>query len=271
VEGEGVMLTAEQQAARKGKLTASRVACLMTGDAVKIMQLYREMIGAEEPENLDHVWPVRLGEATEALQLDWYEMKNGGAVSRRGEVVVHPTLTWAAATLDGWDDVLRSPIEVKHVGGREPLEIIIERYWPQMGWQMFVTGADRCALSVIMGSSEPIVEFIDRDEEYIAEMVSRGQQFMGFVAKRNPPVVLPAVAAPIVADKSYDLSQNNTWSNYAAEWIETRSAAERCKGAEKILKEAVPADAKKAFGCGVRISRDRAGRLSLREDKNEAA
>ncbi len=95
-------LTAAQIAARAGKLTASRVACLMTGDAPKIMALYREMLGEGEPENLDHVWPVRLGSATEQLQLDWFQEKNGLPVTRRGEVAVHPEHTWAACTLDGW-------------------------------------------------------------------------------------------------------------------------------------------------------------------------
>ena len=68
-------LSAEQLKAREGKLTASRVAVLMKGDAEGIMQLYKEMIGEGEPENLDHIWPVRLGSATESLNLDWYEMK----------------------------------------------------------------------------------------------------------------------------------------------------------------------------------------------------
>jgi predicted phage-related endonuclease len=149
----------------------------MHGDAAKIMQLYREMIGEGEPENLDHVWPVRLGSATEQLNLDWFEMKNG-PLSRRGDVVVHKKYDWAAATLDAWSDDLECPVETKHVGGREPLEVIIERYQPQMQWQMEVTGASQCALSVIMGASEPVVEFIDRDVEYAAEMVRRGWQFI---------------------------------------------------------------------------------------------
>jgi predicted phage-related endonuclease len=167
------MLTAAQLKAREGKLTASRVACLMHGDADKIMQLYREMIGEGEPEDLDHIWPVRLGSATEELNLDWFEMKNG-TLSRRGDVIVHKKYTWAAATLDGWYDDLGCPVECKHVGGREPLEIIIDRYQPQMQWQMEVTGASQCALSVIMGAAEPVVEFIDRDADYAAEMVKRG-------------------------------------------------------------------------------------------------
>jgi hypothetical protein len=217
------------------------------------------------PDDLSHIWPVRLGEATEQLNLDWYEMKNGVTLTRRGEVVVHPTFPWAAVTLDGWDGALNCPIEVKHTGGREPLEVIIERYWPQMGWQMFVTNSTQCGLSVIMGASEPIVEYVERDNEYIGEMVARGRQFMGFVERREPPVVLPAVPAPIDATKIYDMTGNNTWSSSAADWLENIDAAGICKDAEKILKSIVPEDAKKCHGHQIQITRDRAGRLSLRK------
>ena len=257
-------LSTEQLKAREGKLTASRVAVLMKGHAEGIMQLYKEMIGEGEPENLDHIWPVRLGSATESLNLDWYEMKNG-ALTNRGTVFTHKWHPWAAATLDAWCTDLNCPIECKHVGGREPLEIIIERYQPQMQWQMEVTGADQCVLSVIMGASEPVIEFIPRDEEYAAEMVKRGKQFMECVAARREPVVLPAVAAPIDASKVYDMTGNNHWSDTAADWLATKDMADKCKDAEKILKSLVPEDAKKCHGHNIQITRDRAGRLSLRK------
>ena len=257
-------LSAAQLEARKGKLTASRVACLMTGDGVAIMRLYREMIGEELPEDLSHVWPVRLGEVTEQLQLDWYEMK-GSAVTRRGDVVVHPAYPWAAATLDGWDAVLGCPVECKHVGGREPLEVIIDRYQPQMQWQMEVTRAQECALSVIMGANEPVIEYITRDPEYAAEMIVRGQQFMDFVRRRVPPVALDAVPPPADAAKIIDMEGNNHWSMLAGQWIEACPFADLARDAEKVLKSMVPADAKKCHGHGIQITRDRAGRLSLRE------
>lgn len=257
-------LTAAQIEARKGKLTASRVACLMTGDAAAIMRLYREMIGEEIPEDLSHVWPVRLGEATEQLQLDWYEMQ-GSPLSRRGEVVVHRRYDWAAATLDGWDDTIGCPIECKHVGGREPLEVIIDRYQPQMQWQMECTGATQCALSVIMGASAPIVEYIERDADYAAEMIKRGQQFISCVRQHIEPVALDPVAAPIDASKFYDMTGHNAWANSAVEWRATKAFSDRCREAEKILKAIVPADAKKCSGHDIQITRDRAGRLSLRE------
>lgn len=97
-----MMLTPTQIEARKGKLTASRIACLMTGDIAAILRLYREMIGEELEEDLSDVWPVQLGAATEQLNLDWHERKRRTPVTRRGEVVVHPEYSWAACTFDGW-------------------------------------------------------------------------------------------------------------------------------------------------------------------------
>jgi predicted phage-related endonuclease len=172
---------------------------------------------------------------------------------------------WMAATLDGWDIVNNCPIECKHVGGFEKFEVIVSRYQPQMQWQMLVTGARECALSVIMGASEPVVEFVNRDDEYIREMVSRGQQFMAYVERRTPPVTLPAVPPPIDVSKYYDMTGRNEWANAAATWLATKATARECADAEKYLKSIVPPDARRCTGYGVSITRDRAGRLSLRE------
>jgi hypothetical protein len=96
------MLSPEQITARKNKLTASRVACLMTADEPKILRLYQEMIGEAEEEDLSDVWPVQLGSATEEVNLRWFERKHNTTVTKRGEFIVHPELTWAGCTLDGW-------------------------------------------------------------------------------------------------------------------------------------------------------------------------
>lgn len=260
------MLTQSQIAARAGKLTASRMACLMRADKEAILRLYRELIGEEAEEDLTGVWPVQLGAATEKLNLDWFERKHG-LLARRGEVVVHPDHSWAAATLDAWSPSLACPVETKHVGGREPLNTIIERYQPQCQWQMFVTRAKECALSVIMGADEPIVEFIPYAPDYAKEMLSRGSAFMVCVRTLTPPVELDPVLPPADASRYYDMTGNNMWAAEAATWLNTRQGFESCRAAEALLKELVPADAKKAFGYGVRITRDRAGRLSLRKDE----
>lgn len=265
------MLTPTQQKAREGKITASAVACLMTGDEEKILNLWCELVGDPEykPVDLSGVWPVQLGSFTEPLNLDWYERKRGREVSRRGEVITHKQIPWAACTLDGWDAELSAPIECKHVGGREALATIIERYQPQVQWQMIVTGAKICLLSVIEGANEPVIEEIPFDEDYATELMTRAKAFMRCVETLTPPVdlKLAPVAAPVKAEKAYDMQSNNAWASSAFAWLETKDAAKKAKDSEKALKELVPADAKRCFGHGIEISRNRAGSLSLKVSK----
>ncbi len=261
-------LSAAQLEARDGKLTASRVACLMTGDEAKILNLWRLMIGDPEAveEDLSDVWPVQLGVCTEPLNLAWYARKMG-PLFRQGEVVVHPTSDWAACTLDAWDPALIGPVEAKHVGGHEPLSRIIERYAPQLAWQMIVTGAGRSALTVIEGTNPPVVEIVDRDDAYAQELWGRACTFMECVWSLRPPVALEAVQAPVKAERIVDMAGSNSWASEAAVWLANREAKDLALGAEKALKGMVPADAARCHGFGVVISRNKAGSLSLREIK----
>jgi len=146
------------------------------------------------------------------------------------------------------------------------MEVIIDRYSPQTQWQMFVTDAQQCALSVFISNNEHKIEYLERDESYIQEMVRRGRQFMGFVERREPPVVLPPVPAPIIATKTVDMTGDAEWRQAAEQWLQVYGAAATARDSEKILKSMVPDEAKKAIGAGVQITRDRAGRLSLRKE-----
>lgn len=259
-------LTAEQQAARAGKMTASRVAVLMRGDADGIMRLYREMVGYLPEENLSDVWPVQLGSATEQLNLDWYVKKYRHTVIKRGFVTIHPTLEWMAATLDGWDSDDSHPIECKHCGGFEPIEVLVDRYQPQCQWQMLVTDAKLCALSVIMGAREPVVEFIKCAPAYQQEMLERADYFMMCVALKKPPVHMAPIEPPGEPEAVYDMRGNNAWADYAVTYLENEDAADRYEEAKKGLKALVPEDAKRVHGAGIRVTRDRAGRLHIRKD-----
>jgi hypothetical protein len=259
------MLTAQQRILRADKLTASQVGALMSGDDSKILNLWRLHIGdpAYVEDDLSSVWPVRLGEATEALNLEWYERKHG-KIARQGEVVV---ADWMACTLDAWDVERGCPVECKHVGGREPLETVIARYQPQIHWQMMVTKANSCALSIIMGANDPVVEFLPLDPNYAAELMKRAKWFMNLVESFAPPVLLPAVIAPVKAEKIYPMDDNDAWKAQAQLWLQTHGAVETAKASEAALKKLVPADATKAYGAGVVITRNRAGSLALREER----
>lgn len=257
-------LTAEQLKAREGKLTASRVACLMEGDEAKILNLWRELVGdpAFVPEDYTQVWPVRLGSATEDLHLEWIERKRG-KVSRRGDVALHKDHDWAAATLDGWLDSHQCPVECKHVGGFEKLETVIQRYMPQCHWQMLVTGSPQCLFSVIEGAREPVSEFIVLDKQYGDELMARATTFMKYVRSLTPPVDLPEILAPVKAIKEYDYSTNNAFVSAAADWLTNKAAAKAFDDATVTIKDLCPRDAIKVHGGGVVVNRDRANRLKI--------
>ncbi len=264
------MLTPEQIAAREGRLTASRVKCLMTGDEAEIMNLWLEMIGdpSYQPEDLSLVWPVQLGSITEPLNLHWYEIVTGRKLSRFGEVVLHPLAPWAACTLDGWDNEIGCPVEAKHVGGFEPRSRIVQRYNPQCHWQMLVTGTQKCVLSIIEGARAPVLEVVEYDQEYGAELWRRAEAFMACVTSLTPPCALPPVASTVKAERVYDFTGNNAFASDAVVWLQTYRDAKRCSAAEKSIKSLVPPDAARVTGHGVVVTRDVRGYLSLREDKS---
>jgi len=260
-------LTEAQRLAREGKLTASRVAPLMTGDRAKIMAVWRELCGdpTYEEENLDEVWQVQLGLATEKLNLDWYERKSGHVLSRRGDVLVHPDYDWAAATLDGYDDVVPGPVEAKHVGGFEPIEKVIERYQPQVQWQMEVTGSTKCVLSVIEGGRVPRLVPIDRDAIYADELMARALRLMEHVWNLTEPVEMePRELKTISRLVDYNMTGNNVWAAAANDWLAHKETAKLWEASVETIKGLVANDAASATGYGIVARRDKANRISIR-------
>src|SRR5215469_15043446 len=263
-------LTEKQKELRRGHFTGSECNILMAGDPYKVNDLWLMHTGDPRYVEADfsEVWPVQRGIATEELNLRWAAMRHG-PISRKGEVVVGVgSLDWTAATLDGWLDQRKCPIEAKDVNGRSVLDEVISRYQPQLHWQMMVTKAKECAISVIIGGAEPVVEFVPYDRQYGRELWARAAAFWLCVRSRVPPVELPAAPPPPVqAIKEYDMAASNAWGNYATVWLRSKGEAEQHALATNELKLLVPSDAKICHGHGIVVIRNRAGALSLREAK----
>jgi hypothetical protein len=265
-------LTDAQKLARAGKLTASRVAPLMTGDKAKIMAVWRELCGdpTYEEENLDDIWAVQLGSLTESLNLDWYEKIQKHHLTQRGEVVVHPQYAWAAATLDGFDALIPGPVECKHVSGFEKFDAVLERYQPQIHWQMEVTQTRKCAFSVIEGGRQPRVEIVDYNKEYADELMARALKLMEHVWNMTPPVELePLVLKRISRLVEYNMTGNNQWAAAANDWITHKNAAELWDKSVETLKGMMPNDGLSATGYGIIARRDKANRISVRALSSE--
>ena len=258
-------LTPEQIKAREGRLTASQVACLMTGDKEKILNLWRELVGDPNhvPEDLSDIWAIRLGEFTEPLNLEWFARKHG-QITRQGEVV---TFQWAACTLDGWSKKYQCPIEAKHCGGFEKSSEIIHRYMPQMHWQMMITHSKQCIISIIQGAKEPELYFVEFNNDYAADLWDRATDFMDHVWNLMPPIEMPPILPPIIPEKHYDMATNNAWTDAAIDWLQNRIGAGLFDIAERKLKEMTPDDAITASGAGVLSRRDKARRIRITEDE----
>lgn len=266
-------LSPEQQAARKGKMTGSRIKPILEEDEEGTMRTWREMTDQATEEDIKY-WqeiseslPVILGDVTEQAHLDYFEKKESVYVIQRGLVVTSKEVDYFACTLDGFVEQTATPyvVEAKYVGGRESFSIIRERYFPQCQWNMLCTGANKCMLTVIAGGTDHAYEMVERNNDYIAEAVTRAHQFIACVRRKiRPYPILPPVPVP---PRTGDIDMMNTpkgneWGHWAPVWIETRSAAKQHEEAAEALKKMVPADAKRAHGAGLEINVSRGARAA---------
>ena len=271
------MLTAEQQAARVGKITGSRIATIATGTEADMVKLWEIMTGRRDEDDLSGVWPVFLGTHTEQLHLDWLEHVWGEPIIRRGEFAQRSENEWAGATLDGWRASTGCPVELKHVGGWEPRETIIQRYFPQCQWQAYVTGALGTYFSVIEGAREPSPIYLPRDDDYLFALLDRAAAFMACVDADEPPFATePPMVATLPSEwRTLDLDALEAageplpnWSGDMRtaldEWLVTNDAAKRNAKATKQVKDLLPENVGLVKAGAIQVSRAKNGAVSIR-------
>lgn len=310
-------LTEEQRAARKGKLTASQVGTLMEGNADEIYNLWCEH--TEHPDyvakDLSGVWPVQLGSFTELLSLEWYSRGKGygpliksahieyiadqglaaskvetfaeNPIKKLGEMITHPDFKWVGATLDAFDTLTNQGIclECKHCGNFRKMADVIQKYTPQLHWQMFATGTREIILWVIIGANPPVPTRVEWGEFYWQTLWHRAQEFWKMVETKTPPsgrVVMQAVTAItipktelITIDLPKMARSGEVWPNWAPDiinhmelWLETNTAAAKCELAKADVKKLLPDHVGKLIHEGVQVVRDGRG-VTLKEVKGE--
>lgn len=243
------MLTAAQQSARDGKVTASFVPALIAGDTAAIARKYLELIGAPSyvPEDMTKSWPAQLGSYLEPFALDWNESKTQKELTRRGEFVQHPKLPYLGATLDAWREHDRTCIDAKWVGHHVELRAAITYYTPQMVIQRACTGADRAALLIVHAGAEPAEYEIFITPDYEATVLTVVAEFWRCVETLTPPVELPTCPPPPERWTKIDLDVDAP--NWAPEMIElldvwqrTTASAEAHEAAKAGVKQLLPDD-----------------------------
>jgi predicted phage-related endonuclease len=188
--------------------------------------------------------------------------------------VKHPVVTFMAATLDGIVDGLEAVFEAKFMLPWYFSEAAaVEKYMAQIQHNMWVTNLRIAVLSIITGGGQWVEVNVPMDPLYLSVLVSAEKKFWRSVQSGEPPRLVNAVAPrpPIQAVRIVDMSDSNSWAEFAASFRETQQAFldhERAKGELRAL---MPEDAKEAIGHGVRAKRSKSGAVSFNLLEQEEA
>lgn len=261
-------LTPEQQEERRKWIGGSDATILMGGDPHKIHDLWLIKTGRKEGDDLSGVLPVMMGHCTEPLNRHWYCRETGRTIARMGEQLRHPDLTFMGCTLDGVT-TLPGLFEAKHVNAFSAIEEVAQRYMAQVHHNMCCAGLSVAELSVFVGTLKYELVEIKLDEFYLAQLVQREREFWQSVTHDVPPPGMEPVAPPVPPEqwRTVDMTGNNQWASFAADWLESRDAAKKFDSAAKGLKEMMETDIGNAGGHGIQIKRAKNGNLSIKEAK----
>jgi predicted phage-related endonuclease len=239
---------------------------IMGDDEAALLRLWREKRGEVEPEDLSGNLVVQLGVATEDLNRRWYHANSGQVLTDVQRRIRHPVLRWMAATLDGRLEATGAVFEAKFMlPWTFSEEAAAEKYMPQLQHNMWVVAARTAVLSVITGGGRWVEIVTHADPLYQHLIVTAERKFWRCVESGDPPRLF-GVEPPrprIEAVRIVDMSDSNSWAEFAALFRDTRQAFLDHERARTELKSLMPEDAKEATGHGIRAKRSKSGAVSF--------
>ena len=252
---------------RRQFIGGSDARIIMSADEAALIRLWKQKRGEAEPEDLSDNLVVQLGVATEALNRSWYERNTGRAVGEVQRWVQHPVHRFLAATLDGFVDDLDAVFEAKFMlPWSFSEEAAAEKHMAQLQHNMWVTNAKLGALSIITGGGKWVELAVPADSLYQHFLVTAERRFWRCVqtGETPRPYGIEPPRARIEAVRIVDMSESNSWAEFAGLFCATRSAFLDHERAKVELKALMPEDAKEASGHGVRAQTLEVGRDQLR-------
>jgi len=273
-KGKGLrpMLSAEQLRLKQFKISASMLPILMHGEPDAINRLYCEEIGQAEREPPNYA--MELGSYIEPFILDYQQRKTSQAITRRGEVVDHPTIPDFCCTLDGYRAHDDAVIEVKFLAPFRHREEFASWYYPQVIAQMRCTGAARGILLAAQGTNDPVEHDITpkpddaRAAAYEVAMWERVLQFRHCLRTFTPPFPMPRVVVPEIW-RTINLTEEPlpNWGHVMLPALElyedTREAAEIHEQAGKDARSLVPEDVSVVIAHQHKLARDKRGAIRI--------
>jgi len=181
-------LTQEWFAARKGKITGSRIGALLGCNQYKsrddlMREMVRELLGAEREFKGNYA--TERGNKLEPVAIEKYMIQESVLVGPVGFIVrKEPEYDFLGASPDGiaygsggvW------LIEIKCPMGTAENSLTNESYYHQMQLQMFCTGFDRCDLVVMDKDGELHIKRFDADKYWLKKYLPTISEFVSDLA-----------------------------------------------------------------------------------------
>ena len=251
---------------RRQFIGGSDARIIMSPDETALIRLWKEKRGEAEPEDLTSNLVVQLGLATKSLNQTWYERNTGRTVTDVQRWVQHPVHRYQAATLDGFVNDLDAVFEAKFMlPWSFSEEAAAEKHMAQLQHNMWVANARSAALSIITGGGKWIEMTIPADALYQHFLVTAERRFWRCVQTGETPTPY-GIEPPrprVEGVRIVDMSDSNSWAEFAGLFCATRSAFLDHERAKSELKALMPEDAKEASGHGVRAKRSKSGAVSF--------
>jgi predicted phage-related endonuclease len=237
---------------------------------------WRIIVGKESPEDLSRVFRVQLGIETESLNAVFFSMRSGMSVDRSSEARgLHHAEDedYLVCQPDGFVDgpnTYRSLFEAKHTSHMGNMDTQIDRYFPQLQHNMYVTDTRSAFLSVIFGNQDPEYCEIFRDDDWLARYLPAAKDFWRCVLTKTPPQEgMPIEKGKIrIAGRleiNSDHPSHNEFHAASVDYVETKENAQRHEQAKKQLKSLAPEEMQVTIGSLVEVRRDRRGYSRIRE------
>ena len=215
--------------------------------------LWAKKAGVIEPEQIDSEW-LEWGQILEQPIAQRYAKRTGHQLWSPPTpwcVAVHPRLPFLTATVDRW--ILQAPgrtdrgdLEIKNVGSfnsdwRDGGSTVVPLHvQAQVQHQLAVTEFSWAVVAALVGGNKLETFEIERNEEFIAELEAKAEEFWVKVQRKEAPAADGSEATSKVLKRLHP-ADNGATVDLEAEaaqlWALMEEAKEKKKQAESVIQE----------------------------------
>ena len=248
-----------------GKFTGSCATAVMWHKPEQLNHFALVKFGELQPD--PPTWGMHAGRHMEPLIADWIERKTS-PITRRGEVVDHPSIPDICVKLDGYRAADDTVLEFKFLAPiRRAEDDFLPYYYPQVLLQKLCTGASHFSLVVAQGTSDPVEYALEFEQGYTDELLRRADAFLQCLRTLTTPYPLPPVYPPEKWRTVDVFKEPTNWSgallDHLGDYAETAEAAKAHDTAGAAARALVPDDVGRVIAGGWQIARNRKGVLSI--------